>query len=164
MPRLIQLFLIAGLAFTCSDTLACSCIGKSEDFETTVRIALADNPFVFYAEATKVKKSRRLRWSPIGSEPIEHVEWRVLRSWKGGLHSGEVVESTTMTECCACGESVKTGDRLVFYLSSIHDFEVSSCSLWGRTMGKSLAEETQLLDRLVQQKAVLPIGDSAPRR
>lgn len=142
---LLRVLLALALAVAMPTVYACSCLTGSEDLSTNVRNAYAHSTIVVYAEAIKVRHSRRLRWNPIGFEPIETVEWRVVQAWKGNRGAGDLLTSSTMTECCACGESVKVGEKQLFYLVSDQNLSVSTCSL-GRLFPAK--EQIQVLEGL----------------
>ena len=82
--------------------------------------------------------------------PVQRVEWRILKAWKGDHRAGELLESTTMTECCACGVSVAKGEQHLFYLRDDRDFSVTTCSV-GEAFRRSLAEQTRVLDEIAER-------------
>jgi hypothetical protein len=147
MRYLVIIALTSTLVLFGQVAAACSCILTSQDVESNVRDAYENSSVVVLAEATSTKSARRFRLSPMGFDAIQRVQWRVLKSWKGGSREGEVLTSETITECCVCGVHVEKGEKRILYLRTYKSFSVSTCSV-GHLFRVELEQQMRTLDTL----------------
>ena len=145
MRHLILIALASTVTLFSQVAAACSCLFTSEDLQTNVREGYIDHSIVVLVEATSTKESRRFHWRPLQFVRIQEVEWKVLKSWKGGRHQGDVLISVTMTECCACGVHVEEGERRILYLQTQEEFSVSTCTI-GDLFKDRLNEQMRVLE------------------
>ena len=145
MRHLLLIALASTVTLFSQVAAACSCLFTSEDLQTNVREGYIDHSIVVLVEATSTKESRRFHWRPLQFVRIQEVEWKVLKSWKGGRHQGDVLISVTMTECCACGVHVEKGEKRILYLQTQEEFSVSTCTI-GDLFKDRLNEQMRVLE------------------
>ena len=149
MRHLILIALASTVTLFSQVAAACSCLFTSEDLQTNVREGYIDHSIVVLVEATSTKESRRFHWRPLQFVRIQEVQWKVLRSWKGGRHQGDVLISVTMTECCACGVHVEKGEKRILYLQTQEEFSVSTCTI-GDFFKDRLNEQMRVLEGMAK--------------
>jgi hypothetical protein len=148
MRYLVIIALTSTLVLFGQVAAACSCFRtSSQDLESNVRDAYENSSVVVLAEATSTKSARRFRLRPMGFDAIQRVQWRVLKSWKGGPREGEFLTSETITECCVCGVHVEKGETRILYLRTYKNFSVSTCSV-GHMFRVELEQQMRTLDTI----------------